>query len=68
VTHPLIRPGKAPNDLPDEYAWAREELVDLRLKNLELRKELIGLAGELAKATGDTGWLLMYAPGSGVGD
>lgn len=41
--------GRTPNDLPPRYWWARDELVDLRMRNHELMVENMNLRGELVK-------------------
>lgn len=44
--------GRAPIDLPRRYWWARDELVDLRMRNHELRVENMRLRMDLVKARG----------------
>lgn len=59
----LVDVGKSqqtPHDLPPEYGWASQELVDNRLRIMELDREIIRLRGELTKVTGDSDWLLSY--------
>lgn len=41
--------GRTPNDLPPRYSWARDELVDLRMRNHELMVENHCLRLELVK-------------------
>lgn len=41
--------GHTPSDLPPKYWWARDELVDLRMRNHELMVENHTLSLELVK-------------------
>lgn len=39
--------GQAPSDLPDKYRWAADEIVALRLRNLDLETAAISQQAEL---------------------